>query len=143
MIESSISASAYSSTPRQQRCVLGQPDHGPGRDRVQLPHMTELERPEERSESRWCITGIEDTAHPTVPQDGQVIDAVRTRNHARNNRRDLQPCVRALVRWDRQELIHQLPQTHLVGQRDHWHQPGCGHQIRFVEHRAAHRAGMR
>ena len=40
-------------------------------------------------------------------------------------------------------LIRQLRQTHPVGQRDHRDQPGRGHQIRFVEHRATHRPSVR
>ena len=52
-------------------------------------------------------TGVEDPAHPAVPQDGHVIDAVRAGDHPRDERGDLQPGVRALVRRHRQILVGQ------------------------------------
>ena len=79
MIESSMSASAYSSIPGSSGACSAKSDQGAGRDRVQLPDMAEAERPQERPESRWCVTGVEDPAHPAVPQDGHVVDAVRAR----------------------------------------------------------------
>jgi len=86
---------------------------------------------------------LEDPAHPAVPQDGHVVDAVRARDHPRDQRGDLQTGVRALVRGYRQEPICQLLQTDPVGQRNHRDQPGRGQQVRFVEHRAAHWTSMR
>jgi hypothetical protein len=92
---------------RQQRYQLAKSDQCAGRDRVQLPDMPEAERPQERPESRWCVTGVEDPAHPAVPQDGHVVDAVRPGDHPRDQRGDLHTGVRTLVRRDRQQLICQ------------------------------------
>jgi hypothetical protein len=78
---------------------------------------------------------LEDPVHAAVPQQTQVIDAVRAAKHARDQRGHLQPGVRALVGRHTQMLIGQRPQPSLLSHRNDRHQPSSRHEIRIVEHR--------
>ena len=52
------------------------------------------ERTQKRPQRRGCPHPLEQPLHPAVPQQVHVIDAVRTGDHPRDQRRHLQPCVR-------------------------------------------------
>ena len=74
--------------------------------------MTEAELPQKRPESRWRITGIEDSAHPTVPQDRHVVDVLSAPATIPATSEVVGPSTLAfapLFRRHRQELIHQPP----------------------------------
>jgi len=70
----------------QQRRRRAQASQYPAGDGVQLPDVTEGEAAQERSQRRRCVGGVEDPAHPAVPQNGHVVDAVRAGEHARHQR---------------------------------------------------------
>ncbi len=102
---SSTSSSAYPASARRRTGVRthqpgepGQRDQEPGRDRVELADVAEGERPQERPQRRRGVRTGEDPAHPAVPQQRHVIDRIRAGDHAADQRGDLQPGVRALVR---------------------------------------------
>ena len=59
--------------------------------------VTEGEGPEERTQGRGGVGACEDPAHPAVAQQRHVVDGVGAGDHPRDQRGDLQPCVRALV----------------------------------------------
>jgi hypothetical protein len=71
-----------------------------------------------------------------VAQHVKVIDAVRSRDHAGHNRRDLEMRVGADPRGHLQVLGDQAGQVAFLGQAHHRDQPGARHQIRVVELRA-------
>jgi hypothetical protein len=122
--------------PRQawsQADQPGQREQEPRRDRVQLAHVPEGERAQERPERRRRVRPGEDPAHPAVPQQRHVIDRVGAGDHPRHQRGHLQPGMRALVGRHTQMLIGQAPQSRPVGQRQHRDQPCGRHEIRVVE----------
>lgn len=123
--------------PDGDRGPCGKPGQEPGGDRVELPDVSEGERPQERPQRRRGIAGGEHPAHAAVPQQRHVIDRVRTRDHPAHQRGDLQPRVGALVGRHREVLIGQAAQTSGLGQREHRHQAAGRHQIRIVEHRGS------
>jgi len=92
----------------EQPSETGQCDQEPRGDRVELAHVSEGERSQERTQRRGRVGPGEDPAHRTVPQQRHVIDAVRARDHPAHQRGDLQPRVRTLVRRDRQMLIGEI-----------------------------------
>jgi len=83
------------------------------------------------------VKSVNGYEHPTAVKERTLLrtlgDRVRTRDHPRHQRGDLQPRVRALVRWNREVLIGQVPQPRSVSQSDQWDQPTGRHQIRVVE----------
>jgi hypothetical protein len=97
--------------------------------------VAEGERSQERAQRRGRIPTIENLAHAAMAQQGQVIDAVRTGDHPRDQRGHLQPGVGALVGGHTQMLIGQRPQPSLLSQRNDRHQATGRHEIRIVEHR--------
>jgi len=76
---------------REQRRIPGQAGQEPGRDRVQLPDMPELERAQERAQRRWCPHPGEQPGHRAVPEQSHVRDRISTRDHAPDQRGYLQP----------------------------------------------------
>ena len=97
--------------------------------------MAEGERPQERPQCRRCVRPGEDPAHPAVSKQRHVVDAVGTRDHARDQRGDLQPRVGTLVGRHGQVLIGQIAQARRLRQCERRNQPGRRHQVRIVEHR--------
>ena len=92
---------------RHQRSPSGQPGQEPGRDGIELTDVTEAEGPQERPQGRGRIGVGEDPTHPTVTQQAHVIDAVRTGDHPRDQRGDLQTRVRTLVARHAQVLVRE------------------------------------
>jgi hypothetical protein len=114
---SSLVAAASSTGRWGQPGQAGQREQEPRGDRVELAHVPEGERTQERAERRGRVRPGEDPAHPAVPQQRHVIDAVRAGDHPGHQRGDLQPSVRALVRGHAQVLISQVAQPRPIGQR--------------------------
>ena len=114
--------------------MCGQARKEPGRDRVQLADMPELQRPQERAQRRRCPHPGKQPAHPAVPQHRHVRDRVRTRHHPRDQRGYLQPGRVARPASHRQVTVSQLDQTRSFGDRHGRDQSGMRHKIRVVEH---------
>ncbi len=70
-----------------------------------------------------------------MAQQVHVLDAVRAGDHPSDQRGDLRPGVRALVRRHRQVLRGQGPQTNALSQREHRNQPARRHETRIIEPR--------
>jgi len=121
----------------------GQAGQEPGGDRVELAHVPEGERAQERAQRRGGVRAGEHSSHPTVAQQGHVIDRVGAGDHPGHQGGDLQPGVGALIRRHTQMLIGQGSQTGRVGQRQHRDQPSRRHQIRVIEHRRHRRGRVR
>ena len=100
----------------QRRAGLPSAASNRERDGVELADMAEGERPQERPQRRGRVGAVEHPAHPAVPQQRHVIDAVGAGDHPRDQRGDLRPRVRALVGRHAQVLIGQLPQPGRLGQ---------------------------
>ena len=94
-------------SPSDLRGLGGQVGQEPGGDRVELAHVTEAERAQERPQRRRRVRPRKDPTHPTVPQQRHVVDAVRAGDHPRHQRGDLQPGVGALVARDAEVLTGQ------------------------------------
>ncbi len=73
--------------------------------------MAEGERPQERPERGRGPGAGEQPAHRAVPQQGHVIDAVRTRDHPRDQPGDLQVGVAAAGLVDPNVLPDQVLQA--------------------------------
>ena len=86
----------------------------PGGDRVELADVAEGERAQERTQRRGRVRPVEDPAHPAVPQQRHVVDAVGAGDHPGDQRGHLQPGVGALVARDAQVLIGQRRQARRV-----------------------------
>ena len=127
----------------QGRAQPGQRKQEPPGDRVELTHVPEGERAQERPERRRGVRLREEAAHPAVAQQRHVIDAVAARDHPGHQRGHLQPGVRALVRRHTQMLIGQTAQPRPVRQRQDRHQPGGRHEIRVVERHGRAGEGVR
>ena len=121
----------------------GQREQEPRGDRVELAHVPERERPQERPERRGRVRAGEDPAPPAVLQQRHVIDAVGASDHPGHQRSHLQACVRALVRGHAQMLIGQLAQSRPVRKCQHRHETGGRHEIRVVENRRGAAEGVR
>jgi len=72
-------------------------------------------RPQGRTQRRRCLGAVEDRADRRVPQQGHVINAVRTSDHPRHQRGHLAPRVRALVAGNTETLISQGTQSARLG----------------------------
>ena len=107
----------------------------PRGERVELADVTERERAQERPQRRRRVRPGEDPAHPTVPQQRHVVDAVGASDHPRDQRGDLQPSVGALVTRHAQMLIRKAPQPRPISQGQGRNQPGGRHEIRVIEDR--------
>jgi hypothetical protein len=127
----------------QQRSAPGKPGQQPRGDRVELADVTEAQRPQKRPQRRRRVRPVEDAGHRAVPQQRHVIDRVGTGNHPGHQRHDFPTGVRALVRRNRQPLTDQVGQPDRLRQPRDRDQPSGRHQIRLVEPRSEHRAGMR
>ena len=101
------------------------------------------ETPQERAQRRGRVSAGEDPTHPAVAQQGHVIDGVRAGDHPHHQRGHLQPGVGALVGRNTQMLLGQLLQARGAGQRQHRNQPCARHEIRLIEGRRGHGAGVR
>jgi len=58
----------------QQRRPRRQPRQEPGGDRVELAHMPEGKRPQKRAQRGRRIDPGEQSAHPAMPEQPQIID---------------------------------------------------------------------
>jgi hypothetical protein len=104
---------------------------------VELEGMTVGERAQERAQGGWGTDTPEQGRHPTVPQDVQVIDAVRTRDHASHDAHHLRvrPGARTVLRPPQLHLLgHQPRKPAPLGQPHHRDQPGVRDQIHLIEH---------
>jgi len=97
------------------------------------------EAAQERAQRRGCVDAGEQPAHPTVAQQVHSLDAVRPGDHPRDQRGDLRPGMRALVRRHRQALLGQCLQTRPLRQPQHRNQPAGRHETRLVEARGQRR----
>src|SRR3954452_3185130 len=93
-----------------------------GGDRVELTDVPEGERAQERSQRKGGVGAGEEPAHPAVPQQGHVIDAVRAGGHARHQRGHfpaaLTPLsVGTLIRWSTSSRSPALPASAISGTR--------------------------
>jgi hypothetical protein len=70
-----------------------------------------------------------------MSQQRHVIDRVGAGDHPADQRGDLQPGVRALVRRYAQMLIGQIPQPGFLGKSEHRHQTASRHEIGIIEGR--------
>jgi hypothetical protein len=127
----------------EQPAVLGEVEQEPGGHGVGLADVAEGERAQERAQRRGGVAGGQDRAHPAVPEQGHVIDAVGAGDHARHQRGQLQAGVGALVRRHAHPLVGQLAQPSPPGQGHHRDQTGRRHEIGLVENRRGDRAGVR
>jgi hypothetical protein len=104
--------------PTQRHQVLAE-------HRLQLAGMTEGELPQHCSHRRGCIHAAEECCHAASADHVDVVDAVRTRAHPRDQRGQLGCRVRrpGLDPWRRNvDLLAEQPgQPGLLGQRDHRH----------------------
>jgi len=103
----------------QQRHAAGEVHQEPGRDRVELAHVAEGERPQERPECRGGTHRGEQPTHGAVAQQVHLVDVVRPGDHSRDQRHDLGHRVRPGGPRDMHVLTDQLVQTGTLGQRHH------------------------
>ncbi len=73
--------------PAQRHQMLAQ-------HRLELAGVTEGELPQQRSDRRRCVHAVEQRLHPAAAQHVDVVDAVRTRTHARDQGGQLRRRVR-------------------------------------------------
>jgi hypothetical protein len=104
----------------QQRRPPRQGREQAGSDRIQLAHVPEPERPQERAQRRRRPHPLKEPVHRAVPQQIHVLDRVRARDHPRDQRRNLD---RRIRRRHGQPLAQQLGQPGLLGQSHHRRQP--------------------
>ena len=119
--------------PGEDRRRCGEAPQEPGGDCVELAHVPERERPQERPQGAGRVRAVEGPAHPAVAQDRHVVDAVCPRQHSRHQARDLQAGVRALVRGHAQMRAGQRAQASRLGQRHQRDQARGRHQVRVIE----------
>jgi hypothetical protein len=129
--------------PGDQRGAIAQPGQHSRRDGVELADVAEGEFTQERPQRRRCVRAIEEGAHRAVSQQGHVVDAVGSGDHARDQRGHLRPGVGALVGGQPQMLVGHCRQVALLGQRDHRDQAGAGHQIGVVKDRRRYGSTVR
>ena len=118
--------------PAQRHQMLAQ-------HRLELTGVTEGELPQQRSHRRGCVHATEHGLHTARAQHVDVVNAVRSSAHPRDQR----PQFRCRVRrpgldpgyGDTHLLREKLHQPGLLGQSHHRHQPGTRHKTVLVEHR--------
>ena len=127
----------------QDRGVLGQGDHEPGGDRVELADVPEREAPQERAQrGRGPDTG-EQPAHPTMAQQVQVIDRVRPCDHPGDQCWDLQVRVHTTDGPQSQRVRDEVSQPRPLRQRHRRSQTRARREIGIVERRGDGRETMR
>jgi hypothetical protein len=95
------------------------------------------ERSQERAQRRRRIHPTKQAGHPAMADHIQIVDAVRARNHACDDRGDLARWVstrrhdRRIV--DHHMLIHQARQPRRLGQTHHRDQARARHEILVIE----------
>ena len=119
----------------QQRRPRREPGQHPAVHCSQLTHVTVSESPQERAQCRGRPDPAERGRQRTMPQQVHPIKTVRTGDHARHQRTDLHPRVRAGPRRHLHMLGDQLLQTSITGQAHREHQPSMRHEIRIIERR--------
>ena len=111
----------------------------PGQYRLQLAGMAEGELPQQGSDRRRCIHAVEQRPQSTAADRVDVVDTVRARAHPRHHGRQLGCGVRRTGldprRTDVDPLREQAPQTGLLGQPHHRHQPGIRHEVIVIKDR--------
>jgi len=117
---------------QQPRRHAGQPGQGPGGNRVELAHVPEPERAQERAQRRRRPPPVEDLDHSAVPQHVQIVDGVRAGEHPRDHARRLG---RGVGRGHAQPLLQQVVQPGPFGQPHHRHQTRRPDQVRVIENR--------
>jgi len=122
--------------------VPGQAGQDTGGDGVELAHVPEAERTQERAQRRGRPHPVEQPTHPAMTQQLRIGDRVRTGNHARDQRGHLRPDRSTGATRSRQMPIGERVQPRPLRQRQCWHQPGARHETRIIETRRAHRIGM-
>jgi integrase/recombinase XerD len=116
-----------------QRGPAGEVGQEPGGDRIELAHMPEGERTQERTQRRRRIAGTEHPPDRPVTEHGHVVDRVGPGTHPGHQRRDLYPGVGTLVGRHRQPLVGQLLKARLGGQLHRRDQPTRADEVRLVE----------
>ena len=127
---------------RQRGCKVGwagaarpQPGQQLAADRVELPHVGPLVRPQPRPDRRRRPRAVEQLAGRAGAQDGDVVDAVPTSQHRPDHRQRLGAAVHT-VPGQAQALVDQPGQVEPLRQHRCRQQPRVRHQIRLIE---AHR----
>ena len=103
--------------------------------------MAEGERAQERAQRRGRVRALEDPAHPAVPQQRHVIDAVRAGDHPGDQEATFSPALAPLSVGTLRVLIGQTRAAPPVGQREHRDQPRRG-DTRFGSSKTAVSAGQ-
>jgi hypothetical protein len=119
----------------QQRRARGQLDQQVPAGGLQLAHMPEGERAQERTRRGRCVHPVEQATHAAVAQQVQVVDAVRAGGHAGHDRGDLATRVRPGRDTQVHPLVDQPGEVGVLGQPHHRDQPGTRHQIRLIKDR--------
>ena len=104
-------------------------------DRVQLPHVGPLVRPQPRPDRRGCPGVVEQRPGSTGAEHGGVIDAVTADQHRPDHRERLRAAVRALPSQP-EPLVDQVAEPDALGQRRRRKQPRVRDKILLGE---AHR----
>jgi hypothetical protein len=133
--------------PGQHLRGLGQGDQVAAQDRGQLTGVPVGELPQEDPEGGRGVHPAEEVFHPPGSDHVQVLDAVRSGGHPRDDPGQL----RCRVRRPRPHplisepdvLLQQARKPGLLGRFQHRDQPRVRHEILFVEHRAVRAPGMR
>ena len=106
-------------------------------------HMSEGERPQERTQRGGRVGPVEDPTQRPVPQQCHVVDAVGAGDHAGDQGGHLPTGVGALVRRNTQMPIRQHRQPGQRRQPHRRNQARRRHQIPVIEHRRLHRTRVR
>jgi hypothetical protein len=119
----------------QQRGPAGQLAQQQPVHLAQLEHVPPGERPQERPQRGRCPDPAKQAWHGAVPQQAQVIDAVRAADHPRHDGRHLHLRVHPAPVADPDVLIHQAAQARPLGQRHHRHQTRPRHRVWVIKRR--------
>jgi len=109
--------------------------HQPRGDRVELAHVPERERPQERPQRRRRPPRGQHPAHVTVAQQVHPGERVRAGDHPRDQGSDLRARVRPRRPRDPHMGTDQLMEPGPLGQREHRDQPRTRDQVRIIETR--------
>ena len=113
--------------PRPTQCL--------GQDRIELAHMAERERPEERAQGGWGHHPVgQHRLGGTGPQHVGMIDVAPTGSDGVDQGQDL-ASGKGSAHSSRQvdHLVDQAFETEPDHQCRHQQEPGVGHQIRLIE----------
>jgi hypothetical protein len=125
-----------------QRLLAGQQRRAPGQLRQQQPvHLAQLqhvppgERAQERPQRGRRPDPAEQRRHRAVPQQVQVIDAVRTADHPGHDAGHFHLGVHPAPAADADMPGHQVTQAGPLGQSHHRDHARLRHQIRVIKRR--------